>query len=83
MISSHLCVQKMSLFIFVSADSAGNNVSRLEGAISHHGEDINDIMGKTVYAEKSSFTAIIGCEISASHLHNAVVYSFVSADGGL
>lgn len=76
-ISSSLSIKSMSLFVFISADSAGDDVSGLKCAISEHRENIDDIMRKTVDSIKSAFIIIFEIEGAASHLSNTIINSLI------
>lgn len=81
LISSKMWVKLMTLLIFMHTNTGCNKVLRLECAISHHGEDIDNIMWEAVGSVESRFSIEIHFELTTGHLCNAVVDCFVGVKG--
>ena len=66
----------------VHGDVGSNDGSRFKGAVSHHVEDINNIVGKAVSLEVGVFLIIVHFEFTAGHLNHTVVNGFISVQDG-
>lgn len=67
----------MRILALAPADSTGDNIPRFEGAIDHHGEHIDHIMGETVNPIVDTLVVIFNMVFATSHLGDTVVDSLV------
>lgn len=72
----------MGILVLAPADCAANMISRLEGTVCNHGEDVNDIMGEAVNSVENILVVILDFEIAAGHLCDAIINCLVGVDGG-
>ena len=73
----------MALFIFMNTDTWWDEVLRFEGAISHHWENINNIVWQTVGSVVGWLSIEVHFEFTSGHLGDAIVNGFVSVKSGL
>ena len=71
------------LLVFVHTDASGYEVLGFESAISHHGENINHVMGETRSAVIGVFAVVFHFELTARHLGDTVVDSLAGVDCSL
>jgi hypothetical protein len=72
----------MGIVHFVHSDVGSNDRSGLKSAVSHHVEDINNIVGKAVGLEVGVFLIIVHFEFTTGHLNHTVVDGFISVQDG-
>ena len=77
LISTQMSIKLVALFVFINTDWGGNEVFRFEGAVSHHWENIDNIVRKTVGSVESRLSVEIHFELTSWHLSNTIVDSFV------
>ena len=65
LISSEEGLQFMGIGVFVHTDRGGDEVLGFEGAISHHGEDINYIMGEAVGVVVAILSRVVHFELTS------------------
>lgn len=75
--------QFMCVRIFIHTYTGGDEVLRLECAISHHREDINDIMSQAVCMVVTILTIVFHLELTSCHLSDAIVDCLTGVDGCL
>ena len=68
----------MGILVLAPADCAANMISRLEGTVCNHGEDVNDIMGEAVNSVENILVVILDFEIAAGHLCDTMINCLVS-----
>ena len=65
LISSEEGLQFMGISVFVHTDRGGDEVLGFEGAIGHHGEDINYIMGEAVGVVVAILSRVVHFELTS------------------
>lgn len=66
----------------VHSDVSSNDGSGFKSAVSHHVEDINNVVLKAVSLEVGVFLIIVHFEFTAGHLNHTVVDGFISVQDG-
>lgn len=66
----------------VHSDVGSNDGSGFKSAVSHHVEDVDNIVGKAVSLEVGAFLVVVHFEFTAGHLNHTVVDGFVCVQNG-
>ena len=82
LIATQESLQFMSVGVFVHADAGRDEVFRFEGAVCHHGEDINDVVSEAIGVVVAVLAVVVHFEFAAGHLGYAVVHGLAGVDCG-
>lgn len=77
-ISAEVAVELVTFLIFMYTDAGCYKIFRLECAICHHWEYIDNVMRQAISSEKSCLSVEIHLKLTTGHLSDTIVYCLVS-----